>query len=68
MDAKGARELARRLGSNTGFSARPAPADVPEGSLPLYRWVAGGGSAARATEPSLPARRASLRRFRFRGR
>jgi len=67
MDAKGARDLARRLGSNTGFAARPAPADVPEGALPLYRWVA-GGAAARVAEPSEPARRQSLRRFRFRGR
>jgi len=67
MDAKGARDLARRIGSNPGLAARPVPADVPAGSLPLYRWV-GGGAAERTDEPSPPATRPSLRRFRFRGR
>ena len=65
MDAEGARALARRIGPNTGLTARPAPADVPADSLPLYRWV-GGGAPARATEPFAPAKRPWLRRIRGR--
>ena len=70
MDAQGARDLARRIGSNPGLTARPAPADVPDDSLPLYRWVGGGGgrAAARMAEPSTPVRRTWLRRIRFPGR
>ena len=71
MDAEGARELARRIGSNTSVVPRPLPADGPSDLLPLYRWFGGGGggaTAARITEPSPPAKRPSLRRLRFRGR
>jgi hypothetical protein len=67
MDAQGARDLARRIGSNPEGAARPAPADAPAGSLPVYQWF-GGGTAPRATEPSPSAKRPSLRRLRFRGR
>lgn len=68
MDAKGARDLARRIGSNAELAPQPAPADVPAGSLPVYQWFGGGHASARATEPSPPAARPSLRRLRFRGR
>lgn len=67
MDAKGARELTRRLGANAGLPAPAAPVDIPDDALPLYHWV-GTAVAARATEPSPPAQRPSLRRLRFRGR
>jgi hypothetical protein len=67
MDAEGARELARRIGSNPESAARPVPADAPAGALPLYQWF-GGGTAARTAEPSARAERPSLRRLRFRNR
>jgi hypothetical protein len=75
MDAKGARELTRRLGPNAEvaaeLAARPMPDDVPADALPLYRWFGGGGSggsAAQTIEPSPPEMRPWLRRIRFRGR
>ena len=67
MDAKGARDLAKRIGSNGELAARAAPADVPAGSLPLYRWV-GGAAPAPAIESSPLARRLTPRWFRVRGR
>ena len=67
MDANGARELARRIGSNAGLAPQPVPVDVPADSLPLSRWV-GVVVGTRATEPSPPAKRSTLRRFRLRGR
>jgi len=67
MDAKGARELAKRIGSNAELVARAAPADVPAGSLPLYRWV-GGSAPAPALESSPHARRTTPRWFRGRSR
>jgi hypothetical protein len=68
MDAEGARELTRRIGSNAGVPIRPVPADLSEGAMPLYRWFGGDGSGApaHATEPSPPpAVRSSPRRLRF---
>jgi hypothetical protein len=70
MDAEGARELTRRIGSNAGVAVRPVPAGASAGALSLYRWFGGDASAApRTTEPSPPARRPrpSLRQLRFRG-
>jgi hypothetical protein len=67
MDAKGARELTRRLGPNAGVAARPAPADVPADAMPLYHWFGSRpATSTTATEPSPPSRRAWLRRIRFR--
>jgi hypothetical protein len=60
MDAEGARELARRIGSNAGVTSRPVPANVSEGAQPLYRWF-GGDAAAHATESSSPPARPSRR-------
>ena len=61
MDAKGARELARRIESNPGVAARPASVDLPAGALPLYQWF-GGAVTTRETPPSSPEKRLSLRR------
>lgn len=66
MDAQGARDLTRRLGPNAGIATRPAAVDVPADAMPLYHWF-GSRPAAHATEPSPPARRVWLRRFRFGG-
>lgn len=67
MDVKGARALAQRIGSNP-VPARPAPADLPAGSLPLYNWVGGGSNAAYASEPIPSASRPRLRGRRLRER
>jgi len=68
MDAEGARELARRIGSNPESAARPVPADVPSGALPLYQWFGGGRTTRPTAEPAPPAETPSPRRMRFRGR
>ena len=67
MDAEGARELTRRIGSNAGVPIRPVPAGVSEGAMSVYRWF-GGDAAARATQPSPPAKTPSVGRLRFPGR
>ena len=67
MDAEGARELARRIGSNAVVVPRPVPATVSEGAMSLYRWF-GGVAAACVTEPSPPAKRPAQRRQRSRVR
>lgn len=68
MDVEGARELARRIGSNAGVAPRPVPANVSAGAMGVYRWFNGGGSAARPIEPPPPALRPLQRRIRFRDR
>jgi hypothetical protein len=67
MDAEGARELTRRIGSNAGVPVRPVPADVSEGAMSLQRWF-NGDAAPRPTESSAPAKTASVGRLRFPGR
>jgi len=67
MDAEGARELARRIGSNPKSAAQPVPADAPAGALPLYQWFGGDTTARTTTEPSPPAERPA-RKLRFRSR
>ena len=70
MDAEGARELARRIGSNTTVAVPPLSADVSVGALSVYRWFGGdcSGVVARATEPAPPTGLPSLRRLRVRVR
>ena len=70
MDAEGARELTRRIGSNAPVAPRPLPGTVSEGALPLARWFGGEtvGTAPRPTEPPAPARGPWLRRIAFPGR
>ena len=66
MDAEGARELTRRIGSNPPAAPRPVPAGVSAGALSLYRWFGGTDDAvARPTEPTPPVRRPAPRRVRF---
>lgn len=62
MDAEGARELARRIGSRAVVAPRPVPAGVSEGALSLHRWFDGVALAARATEPSPPTKSPRARR------
>jgi hypothetical protein len=63
MDAEGARELTRRIGSNAGVAIRPVPANVSEGAQPLFRWF-DVAAAAGASDPTPPARSPSVRRAR----
>ena len=72
MDAEGARELTRRIGSTAGVAPRPVPANLSAGALSLYRWF-GGDEATPATEPveaakpAKPVKSPSLRRLHPRG-
>jgi len=65
MDAEGARELTRRIGSNARPTPRPVPAGVSAGALSLYRWFGGVDDAVvPAIEPTPPAKRRASRRVR----
>lgn len=61
MDAEGARELTRRIGSNARVAIRPVPAEVSVGALSLVRWF-GVCAAVAEAEAAQPAKRPSRRR------
>jgi hypothetical protein len=69
MDAEGARELTRRIGSKAPLAPRPVPAGMSAGALSLYRSFGGVDDAmVPATEPTPPVRRTTARRVRFSAR